>query len=219
MTMTEYNFFFAALILFLLINLIGRLENIPQIILNVNEITKSFSLFVILLTRALFALNTNKITFKTKTKETSMRQILCFFFFCLWKLALYEQTRGLKNNDHTILPLVFGSVHAFAFELFDFYPMTLENERKVTVRHVNTHTNNNVINNKFYASSIISARWNHAYHKIGAQSFPSFLSSLYFITYTSIVGISIISVSSNFQYKYVSLFSQKYKRRFFVLRL
>lgn len=80
MTMTEYNFFFAALILFLLINLIGRLENIPQIILNVNEITKSFSLFVILLTRALFALNTNKITFKTKTKETSMRQILCFFF-------------------------------------------------------------------------------------------------------------------------------------------
>lgn len=169
------------------------------------------------MTRALFALNTNKITFKTKTKETSMRQILCFFF-CLWKLALYEQTRGLKNNDHTILPLVFGSIHAFAFELFDFYPMTLENERKVTLRRVNTHMNNNVIN-KFYASSIISARWDHAYHKIGAQSFLSFLSSLYFITYTSIVGISIISVSSNFQYKYVSLFSQKYKRRFFALCL
>lgn len=76
---------YAMLILYFifLINLIRTLsENIPQIISNVDETIKSPISFilVILLTRASFALNTIKITFRTRTKETSMRQIL--FFFC-----------------------------------------------------------------------------------------------------------------------------------------
>lgn len=73
------------LLSFLLI-LSERSENIPQIMLNVNETINLlfFHLFVILLTRASFALNTIKITLELELKKRWWDK---FFFFLL---RIYE---------------------------------------------------------------------------------------------------------------------------------
>lgn len=64
------------IVIFLYTQTRRHLENVTQIVLNERKLLISFRLFVILLTRASFALNTIKIIFRTRTKETSMINLL-----------------------------------------------------------------------------------------------------------------------------------------------